>query len=140
MAELQEGNEKVTQMVSMFTDPDESIYIEFEGGGSITLRKWADAGVQEDMEADMVRLKIKKGDKADEDQEASVRMGSLVYIRLMTKELVEPPPSSKRYTQPIGLTVFRKLTHPALAHILDRLAEHNRPLSELREILGEEDL
>ena len=120
-------------MTSFFADPDEEVHVEFEDGTKVHLRKYADAGIQEDLDAEMVRLKIKP-DGADSDgegsTEAQVRMGNLKFIQMMAKRIELP--DGKLLTAPIGMSTFRKMSREAYARLLDAIFENNAPLSRLR--------
>ena len=115
-------------MTSFFANPDEESLVEFDDGTKVRLRKYADAGIQEDLDAEMIRVTIKGGE--DKPSEAAVRSGNLKFIQMMTKSIELP--DGKVLTAPIGMGTFRKLSREAYARLLDEVFEHNAPLTSLR--------
>lgn len=125
-------------MTSFFANPDDEVVLEFEDGVKLHLRKYADAGIQEDLDADMVKIKVRaenakgKSSDGDDSTEAQVNMGNLRFIQLMTK-MVELP-DGKTLHAPIGMGTFRRMSREALAMTLDAVFENNPPLSRMRKL------
>ena len=119
-------------MPSLFADTEATVEIEFDGGELVTLRKFIDAGTQEDLENSMIRYKVKnqRGKKQEREEytDAELRMGSLDLIQRMVIQIDYP--NGRTDKAPVPMSTLRKLDNAAYNLLKETIEENNPPLEE----------
>lgn len=137
-------------MPGFFADSAATHLIELPDDGTrIVLRQYVDAGIEEDLANEMVRLKIRGGnnrgavngsidphaDAGETETEAQVRVGTLHLIQKMLLRVEFPEghprfPKGRIFTAPIGMGLIREM-HPAVRTLIKRAINQYNPDYEL---------
>lgn len=117
-------------MTGFYANTQEEDVLELQDGTKIVLQKYMTAGMQEDINNEMVHMQI--DNNSEEAKTAQIRMGNLKLIQMMVKRVEFSDQGKKPLTAPIGLSHFRNMDRHTYSMVLDRIFEHNRPLSEMR--------
>jgi len=120
-------------MPNLFVDDESTIDLDFDDGSRIVLRKYSDAGIEEEVEGEMIRVQLEQGPKKNEPvaREARIRQGNLRLVQLMVLKIIDP--SGKEQRAPIGMVTLRRFDRAALALIMDTITQYNPPFSQLRQ-------
>lgn len=132
-------NEPVVEQIELFVDANEIVVVDFGSDIRVVLRRWMDAGMQEDLDREMLRVELQdpansNGQPAKSTEpvklEAKIHSGNLEQIRQMILRIEGPGEKIQR--APIGLATVRKFGRPAQARLMDVINEHNLPFAQLR--------
>lgn len=126
-------------MSGLFADASATFTMTFDDGAEVTLRKYADAGIQEELERDMWRFRrraAQEGEEADanEDGEIEERLIHFSRLKFVQKMLVKIQlPDGGVHHEPFGLKWVQRFTRQAFRDITTRLDEYNPPLRDSAE-------
>ena len=127
--------------VELFVDVDAQVEVPV-GTMTIVMRKYADAGIQEDIESENTKWKVEETE--DLEGEASFNRvgytnpGNLKYIQRMVIGIRMPDGTYSR--GPLTMAKVRAMSREAMLILLDTIEEHNPPLSEIRDRLDSEKM
>ena len=140
-------------MAGLFADVKATFTLDFEDGSAVTLRKFADAGIQEDLERDMIRYRRRlaqesEKDDADEDGKVEDRIVHFSTLKFVQKMLISiRTPDGRTEYEPFGMAWVKRFDRQAFAEIVEELNFHNPPLlrnrreeNKLPEVLTSTDL
>jgi hypothetical protein len=117
-------------MAGFFADPSAEELVELEDGTRIYLLREMDAGIQEDINDEIIRVKIRNEQTKQDDTDASIRSGNLYMVQRMVKRIEFA--DGKTMTAPIGMSTFRRMSRATYTLLVDRIGELNAPLSQIR--------
>ena len=124
-------------MDSLFSDPRETVTVNFENGATVVLKKYADAGIQEDLDSESTQYRSIENDGGeDPERVAFVHLSNLKYIQKMI--LSVSLPDGKEITAPVGMATVRRFSRQAYARLLHIINANNPPLGEIYEVLETE--
>ena len=118
-------------MSGFFADQDSTVVIEFPADSdgpavTVTMRKYYDAGITEDVSNNTLHLKMQDGDDPNQ-REGRVALGNLFTLQRMILKI--DVDGDRVYTSPIGLTILRKMKTSARAKLIGVVNENN-PLED----------
>ena len=118
-------------MADLFADIESTIDVPFNNGVVVTMRKYSDAGIQEDLEAESSRMRMHQGeDEAPVDDEDA---DSYVYlqvqdanVRLLQKMILSITQEDGTVEHgPFSLRLIKSLTRHAFVALIDIVYENN---------------
>jgi len=132
---MQDDNHLV-EMVDLYADADDEVVLDFKGGVKVVFTRWMNAGIQDELERDLVRIDVGKSEgksegSDDATQEAYISPGNLALIQLMIKRIEGP--GGKIQRAPIGKQTIRRFGRKAMVMMVNAIQENNPPLATLRQ-------
>ena len=114
-------------MPSLFADTISHVEVTFEDGAVVRLKKFIDAGVYEDVEAEQARLRV---NPVDGNRELVMQNRDLLMIQKMLIHIKMP--DGRIEAGPFDLPFIRGFDRGAFVILVDEVNRHNVPLSEVR--------
>lgn len=129
----------------LFADADAVVEVPFNNGASVTLRKFSDAGMQEDLEAESARMRLHEAEEGEDPEESEE---DYMYLqvkdansRLVQKMILSITDAEGNVTNgPFSLDLVKRFSRPAFVVLIDTIYEHNPPLSAIRGRLAREKM
>ena len=112
----------------LFANP-ETLEFDFNGV-KVTLKKYIDAGVHEDLENESNRIRFLQNREGESVREITMNGGRLKMLQHMLISILEKDGTT--HYQPFSEELLSKLSREAFMVLTDAIDEHNVPLVELR--------
>ena len=123
-------------MADLFINQYEVVRVNFDNDVVVTIKKFIDAGLQEDLEAEMGRVRMDVDEDSGED-------GHFAYlnvrnIRLVQKMIISIRMPDGTLLEDIPMSLVKSMSREGFMLIMNTVHENNPPLVQIRQKLAQE--